>query len=277
MAWDAHAAEERYNLLAESSKAKRLHRWKAFAAWAESRRIKEAEAVKASDAAAYLESLECKGKTWNNVRGDLSAVLKVFAEVPLKSITRGESASGVIRPLTDDEIRRVLDYFDTASRLPHRSQWRAAVVIALATGLRYKCVATLRWSEINDGVLTHVPAKTARLGKAVLIRLPPMVSALLGSLPHDSEHILPKLAADADRKSTEEFNQALETLRIESNAAGLAGFHSLRVTFATKARAAGVSAELLGGILGHGSKEQTEHYNRGSESVDLSKIEWLNP
>ncbi len=45
------------------------------------------------------------------------------------------------------------------------------------------------------------------------------------------------------------------------------------MVFATRARAAGIDSELLGGILGHGSKEQTEHYNRASANVDLSIIE----
>jgi integrase len=275
-AWDAHAATERFQLLAASSRAKREQRWRAFAIWAETQKIAGVGDVTVKAAEAYLSSLEGKAKTWNNVRSDLAAVLPVFAETPQRSITRGAAASDVVRPLDDAEIARILDYLASpACRVAHAGEWRMAVQIALGTGLRYKDVATLRWDAIHNGVLTLIPAKTARLGKSVLMRLPPRLRATLDAIPRSGDHVLPNLAVDYDEtRGTQAFCDMLRRgLGIVSDSRGRAGFHSLRVVFATRARAAGISADLLGGILGHGTEAQTEHYNRSSSEVDLGAVE----
>lgn len=276
MAWDAHTATEKFRLLTDSTRRTRESRWNTFKKWAESNRFMNVESIDKNAAALYLATFEGKAKTTNNVRSDLAAILPAFAETEQRSITRGETASDVVRSFDDDEINRILDYLSSPGcNMAHASGWRMAVLVALGTGLRYKDVCLLKWESIHDGVLEVVPAKTARLGKSVLMKLPPLLSTELDALPKTSEFVLADMAErHNDINSGNPFQQMLKRLGIKSDSRGRAGFHSLRVVFATKARQAGVSSELLGGILGHGNKEQTEHYNRSSDTVDLSAVEW---
>jgi integrase len=237
--------------------------------------LRNIEDIDRAVATRYLSMLGGKAKTWNNIRSDLSAVLPVFADTEQRSIKRGESKSDVVRPLDDDEIQKILDYLDAkACRMDYPGEWRMAVIIGLRTGLRFKDVALLKWESIHGGTLEFIPEKTARIGKSVIMRIPPKLLAMLDGLPKKKEFVLPGLAESYDENaSTRYFIRMLRRIGIKSDSRGRAGFHSLRVVFATRARAAGIDSELLGGILGHGSKEQTEHYNRASANVDLSIIE----
>jgi integrase len=274
-AWEAHAATERYRLLAQSSKDKRRQRWDAFLAWATDHRIRNVDDIDVATALRYLSEHSNKAKTYNNIRSDLAAVLPVFSETEQRSTKRGESKSDVVRQLDESEIEAILDYLDDpACRMDHAGEWRMAVIIGLRTGLRFKDVALLRWESIQNGMLEIVPEKTARLGKAVIMRIPPKLLAMLSSMPRETEFVLPGLAESYNEDgSTRYFVRMLRRIGIKSDSRGRAGFHSLRVVFATKARSAGIDADLLGGILGHGSTGQTEHYNRSSATVDLSVIE----
>lgn len=275
-AWESYSATERHRLLAPSSQSSRERRWNAFLAWAKTKCLNYMDSIDQSTATAYLASLESKGKTWNNARSDLAAVLPVFSETEQRSTTRGEAASDVVRPLDDDEIKKILDYLaDPSCNMDYAAGWHAAVRIALGTGLRYKCVCLLRWDCIKDGVLSVLPEKTKRLNKYVLMTLPPRLMSMLNAMPRTSEFVLPDMAArHNDRNSGNPFQQMLRRLGIKSDSRGRAGFHSLRVVFSTRAGAVGIDTKLLGGILGHTTEAQTEHYNRASIHVDLKDVEW---
>lgn len=281
LVWERYEQSEKYLELEKSTAETRKIRWTLFARWCASRQIATIDKVHKDTAEQFLTDRQCKAKTWNNIRGDLMQVWRVvenlgsgnpWEEVEQKSTKKGEGASNRTRMLTDDEIGRILEHLGSSSCcMDHRLEWALAVKIAVATGLRYKSVITLKWEDVDAGLIQHVPPKTARFGKHVLIRISQDLAAELAAAPRKSVFILPGLSKYG-HAATNPFSRLLRRLKIENTREGIAGFHSLRATFITKALAAGVDVSHLGGVVGHSSKAQTEAYNRAAETVDLGFI-----
>ena len=281
--WEEHAESEKYQLLEISSKLTREQTWKTFSAWAKSRNLKTLESLTPSECLAFLDSRGTKNKTYNNRRNDLRQTFmsicfahqkpNPFDAVPQKTILRGEKKSEKYRAFTQTEIKNILEAV-AASNMRDRSEWLAACQIALQTGLRFKDVAFLQWDSVRADCLELVPFKTANRTdrKAVLIKKTPCLKKILASLPHKNEFVLPGLAAAYNvHNSSLPFMRILKALGIKSNPQeGKAGFHSFRTTVVTLADRAGVDLKELGGVLGHSSEGQTQHYNRNASKIDLS-------
>lgn len=282
LVWERYEQSEKYKDLEKSTAETRKIRWTLFVRWCASRQIATIDKVRKDTAELFLTDRQCKAKTWNNIRGDLMQVWRSvenlgsgnpWEEIGQKNTKKGDGASNRTRMLTDDEIGKILEHLTSSSCcMDHRLEWALAVKIAVATGLRYKSVITLKWEDVDGGLIQHVPPKTARFNKHVSILVSAQLAKELAAVPRKSVYIMPGLAKYG-HAATNPFSRLLRRLEIENTKEGIAGFHSLRSTFITKAIAAKVDVSHLGGVVGHTSKKQTEAYNRAAETLDLAFID----
>lgn len=209
---------------------------------------------------AYLDQY-ARGKTYNNVRNIIGRVLGLtrmesgLASNPIDLIPTRRSESRHQRPLSLEEFLRL---YRAASE-----PWRTAVLTAWHTGLRQKDVATLRWSEIRSGVITHTPGKTARFGRAVEIPVHPQLAAALAALPRSGDYVFGAWwpggrIPDSGRRA---LASLFASCGIASDSSGLVNFNSLRDSFVSRLDAAGIPRHAIRGMVGHTSDDTTDLYS----------------
>lgn len=203
---------------------------------------------------------QAQAKIFNNVKSALNHVFRLtlmdagLDDSPFARIPNRKLAPRHQRPFTEDEF--VLIY--QAARDP----WKTAVLIAWFTGLRQKDVFLLRWDAICGDVLTVLPGKTARFGRAVQIPIHPQLVAALKALPHVNDRVLG--AWPYDPKSVQfqtAFGKLLKRLKIVDDDLGIVNFNSLRDSFVTRCDAAGIPRHAIRGLVGHVYDDQTDLYS----------------
>jgi integrase len=178
------------------------------------------------------------------------------------------------RPLTIKEIDEVLK--------KAKGDYRTLIMILVCTGQRLVDGLKLEWKAIDFGkrIIKLIPQKTSkRTGTAVYIPLFPQLEVELMKRKKRGRYVLPKLVeqynrdassvskqikeicTDADIKTAKETE--LETGRVVTDV----GAHSLRHTFVTIARMAGLPDPMIRQITGHSSQEMVDHYTQFSEEM----------
>jgi integrase len=167
---------------------------------------------------------------------------------PIESVPRirlENEPQGRLRWLTQEEITRLL----AATAKPRNKELRAAVIIALNTGLRRGELLGLTWErvDLSRGVIRLELTKSSRRREV------PMNDA--------SYNALLTLGAKAGgrvfktRYIKTAYNNAVEEAELED-----VNFHTLRHTFASWAIMRGVSVKELQDLLGHASLTMTMRY-----------------
>ena len=261
---DALAAVEKYKNVGETT-AKR------FRAFVKAIKLKYMDEVTPELAFDYLCS-KCpdtsSGKNFNNIKSALNAVFRLtlldsgMKESPFAKIPNRSLSSKHQRPFTEDEFIRI---YQAAA-----DPWKTAVLIAWFTGLRQKDVFTLRWDQIEGDVLTTLPAKTARFGRAVQIPIHPQLAEALQTLPRSGDRVLGAWAYDPDSISFRRaFSTLLRDLDIRDNIHGKVCFNSLRDSFVTRCDAAGIPRHAIRGIVGHTEDNMTDLYSHDLTSARM--------
>lgn len=206
------------------------------------------------------------GKNFNNIKSALNAVFRLtlldsgMAESPFAKIPNRSLSSKHQRPFTEDEFIRIY----RAAPEP----WKSASLIAWFTGLRQKDVFLLRWDQIDGDVLTLLPAKTARFGRAVQIPIHPQLAEALRKLPRHGDRVLGAWDYDPESISFRRvFGNVLRKLDIRGNLHGIVAFNSFRDSFVTRCDAAGVPRHAIRGIVGHTEDNTTDLYSHDLTSA----------
>ena len=202
-----------------------------------------------------------KGKSFNNNKTALNAIFKFLlvdagmTASPFAAIPNRQHTAKHQRPFTEDEFRRIYH----AAPEP----WKSACVIAWYTGLREETVFNMRWSQIRDDVLTIVPGKTARYGRAVQVPLHPAIMQRLATLPRVNDYVL---GLPPNKRNngyfTRQFGQVLDRLGIVDDDAGIVNFNCFRNSFITRCDELGLPRHATRGIVGQVSDETTDLYSR---------------
>ena len=208
----------------------------------------------------YLRQYD-RGKTYNNVRSILGRVFSLtrmesgVTSSPVDLIPTRRTESRHQRPISQDEFVRLY----RAAPEP----WHTAVLIAWHTGLRQRDVASLRWSEIRAGEITHTPGKTARFGRAVRIPIHPQLAAALAALPRVNDYVLGRWCSQGRIRAQQKKDWAalLDRVGIADDSTGLACFNSLRDSFVSRLDAAGIPRHAIRGLVGHVSDDTTDLYS----------------
>lgn len=292
--YDDYQNTERYKLLADSSKRTISCNWGAFLDYCEQHSRVYFDELNKEFCLKFLDRNEVKNKTFNNVLNDMKQIFKQFCinvqaanpfdGIEQKSITRGEKASDSFRAFTNDEIKIILHDLPL-SRMNNKMEWFYASQIAMYTGLRYIDIAFLRWTDISANFITLAPSKTERktAGRKVIIKISDKLKPIIAQIPKSAKikdgsaawYVFPNLQKRySPVDGTKPFSEFLKQRGIVAINNQIAGFHSFRATFITKAKAQGIDTKSLGGIVGHSSEKQTEVYNKNAENIDLSAINY---
>lgn len=122
--------------------------------------------------------------------------------------------------------------------------------------------ARLRWSELTDGVLFKTPSKTRRHEKTVQVPLHHKLARYLGSLERRGEFVFPELARTYSARSTaRRFARACRAAGISHD--GIT-FHSLRHTFVTRLKEAGVPEDVRRQLVGHSNAATHDRYDHST-------------
>lgn len=209
-----------------------------------------------------------KGKTYNNVKSALNAIFRVtlldadLHESPFARVPRQTFVPDHQRPFTEQEFVRIYQ----AAEEP----WKSAVLIAWFTGLRQKDVFTLKWRQIDGDIITTIPAKTARFGRAVQIPIHPQLAEAFKKLPRVGDRVLGAWPyRPATKKFKGYFPGLLKQLGIQDNERGIVNFNCCRDSFVTRCDAAGIPRHAVRGLVGHVSDEQTDLYSHDLASARL--------
>lgn len=242
-----------------------------------SKDIRYADQITADVAFAYLNKYykDQKGKTWNNNRTYLNSIFRVIlvdaglAESPFQRIIQKRlDDEEHQRPFTEDECIAIIG----AAKEP----WRSAAIIAYYTGLRQIDCFALKWSSIQDGIITHMPEKTRRYNRAVKIPIHKELQKHLNTLPHKTDTVV-GFTGSRKGRFTSYFGELLDELKITDNENGTVEFNCFRNTFITRCRAAGIPEHVIRGIVGHVSSDMTDLYSHDTTgAMEIMKLPRLS-
>lgn len=193
------------------------------------------------------------------------AKLAQHSDCPFARIAKRRNLPTSKRALTADELTRVCRSVD--------GEMRVLFAIGLYTGLRLKDCALLKWENVDTlrRMITCTPAKTARIGKVVTIPIHPVLFEFLTETPEPKRRgfVLPGIATDYKDHTmlTSRIRRIFEDCGIETRTdcvngrrRCVVGFHSLRHSFVSLAANAGAPLAVVQRIVGHSSRQMTDHY-----------------
>ena len=269
---DALTAAAKYKEIGETA-AKR------FRAFVKAVKVKYMDEVTPEIAFDYLSSkcpVEASGKYFNNLRAALNSIFKItlmdsgmnespFARIPTRSLSSKHQ-----RPFTEEEFKRI----HKAAPEP----WKTASLIAWFTGMREKDVFTCRWDQINGDVLTKLPGKTARFGRAVQIPMHPQLIKALAKLPRCGDRILGAWPYQPNRLAfSRAFGDILRSLGITENIHGFVNFNSFRDSMITRCDEHGVPRHATRGIVGQTDDKITDLYSHDLTSArKIQELPWVD-
>lgn len=232
-------------------------------------------AITPRQAQIYLDNRygDKSAKTYNNALCQLKQVFNLslveagLQSSPLAALMPRKKGNVLhYRGFTADEIARIFGNLKQFS-----SYWYCLAKIAYYTGLRLESCQRLAPCNVEGGVITIMPSKTARFGRAVKIPiLPPLAEYLREIAPKDANTPYCnqyEFVRDWGSTGITFFSGYLKSVGIEDTDEGKASFHSFRVTFVSLLSAAGVSQDIIRGIVGHADAQTTDLYNHDTSAA----------
>jgi integrase len=282
----------------------------AFLAWlGDERRKKPLESVTPQHVREWREKLQDEGRAGKTVLSyvkDLGAIYRAAMREAIVSFNPCGTAiadtdtadSQERKPFTLGEVGKLVDAATS-------EEWRGLVLVAAFTGLRLGDAARLSWSSVDLDAkkITLIPSKTKRKKREVHIPIHPDLLAYLLAAPvaDDSPDapVFPKLAKTPVNGSmglSDTFTGIMSAAGVDRGKPSRVleegqdkgkgritwekGFHSLRHTFTSWLRNAGVSEEDRMALTGHSSRESHQIYSHADEKAGqaaIAKLPSLNP
>ena len=209
----------------------------------------------------------------------------VIADDPaefVKTVQDRDSANRARRPFTIDEMRAVLRVAD--------EEWQSMIQFGLYSGQRLGDIARLTWAnvDVQAGELRLVTEKT---GKRIIHPLAGPLKAHVESLPVSDDPDAPihprafdvvmrqeksgglsnqfgRLLAQAGLRKKQPHRKTHGAGRGVGSSTGGLSFHALRHTAVTLLKEAGIPAATVMELVGHDSKEMSQHYTHvGRDSL----------
>lgn len=269
----------------------------AFLAWlGEGRRTKPLESVTGLDARRWRESLQDAGRAGKTVLAYMKDAGAIY---------RGAIAEGLIthNPFTsleaidtsDSQERKPFTPAEVASLMgaAPSAEWRGLILVAAFTGLRLGDAARLSWASIDLEAkkIILIPSKTKKKKREVRIPIHSDLLAFLESVPIHSDKpdapVFEKLSTvgiGARAGLSQTFNKIMKNATVDRGKPSRVaakegeeikatvgrvtyerGFHSLRHTFTSWLRNAGVSEEDRMALTGHTTRDSHQIYSHADE------------
>ena len=282
----------------------------AFLAWlGDERRKKPLESVTPQHVREWRESLQDGGRAGKTVLSyvkDLGAIYRAAMREGIVSFN--PCGTAIADTVTDDsQERKPFTGKEVAKLIKAASseEWRGLVLVAAFTGLRLGDAARLSWEavDLNTKRITLIPSKTKRKKKEVRIPIHPDLLAYLLAAPVADDSPAAPVFPSLAKKRVNGANGLSDTFSALMAAAGVdrgkpsrlieegqdkgagritweKGFHSLRHTFTSWLRNAGVSEEDRMALTGHSTRESHSIYSHADEKTGrdaIAKLPSLNP
>ena len=264
------------------------------------RREKPLESLTALDARKWREALLDEGRAGKTVLAymkDAGAIFRAAIREGLVSFNPftaleaiDTSDSQERKPFTPEEVAKLMEAAPT-------EEWRGLILSAAFTGLRLGDAARLSWASVDLEAkrITLIPSKTKKKKREVRIPIQPDLLAFFEGVPIHSDkpdapvfEKLSKINIGARAGLSQTFNKIMLAAGVdrgkpsrEAPEEGKAtvgrvtyerGFHSLRHTFTTWLRNAGVSEEDRMALTGHSTRESHQIYSHASEQAGRDAI-----
>jgi integrase len=281
--WKAFVVSPRRPDCSASTLESYRQQWNMFKEWSASTTMDRVDTKTVDAYCAHLHSRGICNGTFNKHVSLLSLVWRVLKVEPnpWAEVVKKKHRPISHRALTLDELSRLLKQVE-------HDEWHTAVMVGAYTGLRMGDVLTLRCGEIQAGGIVRVPMKTDRRsgGKVVRVPLHPSLAAEFPEWVHskaESDFVLPTLAVEYQRDRSgvsRRFQCILERAGIVTSENGTVGFHSLRHTFVSMMRGAGVAESVVMSMVGHSSGAMTAHYTHtdfGAAQAAVGKLPVITP
>ncbi|NQW99217.1 site-specific integrase [bacterium] len=274
----------------------------AFLAWlGDGRRNKPLESVTPQHVREWRESLQDEGRTGKTVLSyvkDLGAIYRAAMREGLVSFNPCGTAIADIDTSDSHPRTNFKDAeFEAILAAAQSVEWRGVILAAAFTGLRLGDAARLSWESVDLEAkrITLIPSKTRKKKREVKIPIHPDLLAYLLATPVTNDSptapVFPKLAktpvngamglsdtftgimraAGVDRgKPSRVLEEGQD--RGKGRITWEKGFHSLRHTFTSWLRNAGVSEEDRMALTGHSTRESHQIYSHADEKAGQAAI-----
>jgi integrase len=298
--WSAEWLRRKSRNSSKATVARYTGHRKSFLDWLGERKTKPLESITIMDAQNWREQLQDEGRAVKTVLSytkDMGAIFRsairegLVESNPFAALETLEAHDSQERkPFTPDEVSLLLDAAPS-------DDWRGLILVAAYTGLRLGDAAKLSWEsvDLHGRTITVTPSKTKRKKKQVVIPIQPDLLAFLlaAPLPDDTPNafVFPSLGTlrIGDRTGLSQgFNKIMAKAGVsrgkpsrvipegEKRGAGRItwerGFHSLRHTFTTWLRTAGVSEEDRMTLTGHSTRDSHAIYSHADEQASRDAI-----
>jgi len=215
----------------------------------------------------YLRSLRAIFNTQN-----IDSALYPFGESENKySIPTGKN---IKKALTIEELRSIYNYSDTTNKtkLMARDYW---FFLYLSNGMNVKDFCLLRWTDIDNDLITYERAKTTNTRKEkkkITVALKPQSLAIIKAYGQPSisntayvfPHLTQKMSEEKKRATiqqlTKTINKYMKQIAAEVGIEKNVTTYFARHSFATILKRSGAQTELISELLGHSSKDVTSSY-----------------
>ena len=259
------------------------------------RRKKPLESLTALDARRWRESLQDGGRAGKTVLSYMKDVGAVYRAAireglvsfnPFTALEVIDTSDSLDRkPFTGEEVSLLMKHAPS-------EEWRGLILVAAFTGLRLGDAARLSWTSVDLEArrITLVPSKTKKKKREVRIPIQPDLLAFFESVPIHSDKpdapVFEKLSTveiGARAGLSQTFNKIMLAAGVdrgkpsrvieegqEKGAGRITyerGFHSLRHTFTSWLRNAGVSEEDRMALTGHTTRESHQIYSHTDEAA----------
>lgn len=269
----------------------------AFLSWlGPERRKKPLESVTSQHVQEWREHLQDEGRAGKTVLSYIKDVGAIYRAAIREGIVAFNPCGTAISDTpTDDSLDRKPFALAEVGKLmgaAPNDEWRGLILVAAFTGLRLGDAARLSWESIDlvGKTITLVPAKTKKKKREVHIPIQSDLLAFLEARPIDNDTpsapVFPALSRTPVNTATglsATFASIMEAAGVDRGKASREiapdaprgkgrviyerGFHSLRHTFTTWLRTAGVSEEDRMSLTGHSTRESHQIYSHSDKAA----------
>ena len=269
---------------------------KAFTDWlGEERSAKPLESITTQTARLWRESLQDAGRTGKTVLSYTKDIGGAYRSAIREGLTHSNPFTALEAVDTSDSLDRKPFTSQEVAALMEAApspEWRGLILVAAFTGLRLGDAARLSWASVDLETkrITLIPSKTKKKKREVRIPIQPNLLTFFESVPIQSDkpdapvfEVLSAIAIGTRVGLSTSFTKIMEDAGVsrgkasrvlaegEKRGAGKTtyerGFHSLRHTFTSWLRNAGVSEEDRMALTGHSTRESHAIYSHEDESA----------
>lgn len=257
------------------------------------RRIKPLESVTMTDVRKWRELLQDEGRTGKTVNKYVKDVGAAFRAAIQEGLVNFNPCGALETLSTEDSLDRkpfTVEEVAALLRAAPTVEWRGLILIASFTGLRLGDAAKLSWSSIDlqNGLITLIPSKTKKKKREVRIPIQEELAKFLEVQRAGQDRMEKSVLPILVQKSTgardglsRAFVQIMAGAGVDRGKASREetaekgkgritferGFHSLRHTFTSWLRAAGVAEEDRMALTGHSTRESHAKYSHTDAEV----------